>query len=80
MLEHEAQRTQRGMILGKLVMVEVSLVRLVRSAHIHHRDGGIGEVSAGGFPPDDWGGASGQQRAAGEKLVFVRASGVGQNQ
>ena len=67
------------MVFWQLMMVEIVALRFVNVAYVDDADSGIGKIFRGRFTPDDWNGMQGKQNAAGEKLVFVSAAGMGQN-
>jgi len=67
------------MILGQLMVVEIVERRIVRMPDIDDRDGGIGQVGGDGFASHDGHRSNGEEHAAREELVFVRAAGVREN-
>ena len=78
-LEDKGEGAGGGVVLGKMVMVEVVAVGVVEVSHIHHAECGIVQVVRGGFPTVDGHGMLGEQEAAGEKFVFVGSPGVGED-
>src|SRR5690606_14918255 len=80
MPEHQTQRALRRMIRRKLVMVEIHAFRGMLAPDIDHGDGWIREIRRGRLPSYDLHGMQSEQDGAREKLVFVRASRMGENQ
>ena len=78
-LEDERERAGGDVVARKLVVVEVVERGVVNVADIDDGDGRIGEIGGGGFAADDGRGVFGEEDAAGEKLVLMRAAGVGEN-
>ena len=71
MLQHQAQRAHRRMVLGKLVVIEISPLRRMLAAHIHHRGGRIRQIRRRRLAPDQIGtgfSASNRQQARNSSL------------
>ena len=77
--QHQAQRARRRMILGKLVVIEVPAPRIVLSADIDHRRGGIVEIALGRLAARYRRLVDGHQQAAREELILMRTARMGQD-
>mgnify|MGYP006871035981 CR=1 FL=1 len=62
------------------MMIEIAQFGLMLAADINHRNGRISQIVRGRFPARDRRGAHRQQHAAGKKLVFVRTTGMGDDE
>jgi hypothetical protein len=80
MLQHEAQGTDRRVVGGKLMVVEIGTLRCVFTAHIDDGDRGISEVGLRSFAPDDGDAVDGHQETAGEEFVFVGAAWMSEDE
>ena len=78
-LKDEGERTNRSMVAGKLMVVEIGAFRFVEVADIEDADPGVGEVPGCRFAPDDRDGLFSEQDAAGKKFVLMSTAGMGEN-
>lgn len=67
------------MILGKLVMIKISTLRIMFVAHIDHRNRGIGEIGRSGFAALDRHRMARQQNGTSKELIHVRTARMGEN-
>ena len=68
------------MIGGELVVVEVVAGRIVFAAHIHHGDRHVIEILLCWLAAFDGHAVHGDEQAAREEFVLMRAAGVGEDQ
>jgi L-lactate utilization protein LutB len=67
------------MVLRKLMVVEIPSLRHVLMPDVHHRSARVSKILRRRLTAEDRDRISGQQKAAGQKLIFVRAARVGKN-
>lgn len=79
MLQNQTQRASRRIVLRKLVVIEISPLRRMLVADVHHRSGQISKILRQRLAAQDRHGIFSKEQTAGEKLVLMRAAGVGQD-
>ena len=67
------------MIFRKLMVIEISPLRIVFATDIDNREGGVVQIRLIRFSSLDRGVVDGDKKAAREELVFVRTAGVRQD-
>ena len=68
------------MVGGKLVVVEVVALRRMLATDMDDGDGWIGEVCGRRFTADNRHAVNGGQQATGEEFVFMRTSGMSEDE
>ena len=75
-LQHEGEGAYRWVVRGELMVVEVEKGWVVGAAYVDDDGIGFGEVGLGGFAAGDGDSILGNEKSAGEKLVFVGGAGM----